>query len=236
MPSGWARRVPSIVTYQARVYFEQAKYTALLEKFGAEGLPPAPRLEILLLRAQAQMALSQFDAAMSSAQQAEQVPGGAARALALQARIHLNAGRPADARTSVARALKLAPRDADAWNMQASIAHADGNLNQAVPDYARALTFQPDHLDARLAHAGLLLDLKRDAEAKVDLDYLQKQFAFDPRGAYLRALYYGRRGDQVRGARSAHRSHPHAVAVSTRIRGQPRTVAIAGRTGALRAE
>jgi len=32
-----------IVTYQARVYFEQAKYAALLEKFGAEGLPPAPR-------------------------------------------------------------------------------------------------------------------------------------------------------------------------------------------------
>ncbi|MDP1927867.1 MAG: PEP-CTERM system TPR-repeat protein PrsT [Thiobacillus sp.] len=189
----------SIVTYQARAYYEQAKYQALLEKFGAEGLPPAPRLEVMLLRAQAQMALSQFDAAMRTAQQAEPIAGGAARALALQSRIHLNAGRPADARASAARALQLAPRDADAWNMQASVAHMNGNLNQAVLDYTRALSFQPDHLDARLARAGVLLDLKRDAEARVDLDYLHKQFAFDPRGAYLRALYYGRRGDQARG-------------------------------------
>jgi len=186
-----------IVTYQAQAYFEQAKYKPLLEKFGADGLPPAPRLEILLLRAQAQMALSQFDAALSSAQQAEQMPGGAGRALALQARIHLNAGRPQEARVSVTRALQLAPNDADAWTMKASIAHAEGNLNQALQDYSRALANRPAHLDARLARAGLLLDLKRDSEAKPDLDYLQKQFAYDPRGAYLRALYHGRRGDEV---------------------------------------
>lgn len=191
-----------IVTYQAQAYFEQAKYKPLLEKFGADGLPPAPRLDILLLRAQAQMALSQFEAAMGTAQQAEQVPGGAGRALALQARIHFNAGRPQDARVSVARALQLAPNDADAWTMQASIAHAEGKLNQALQEYSRALASRPGHLDARLARAGLLLDLKRDAEAKPDLDYLQKQFAFDPRGAYLRALYHGRRGDEAQ-ARAA---------------------------------
>lgn len=187
-----------IVTYQAQAYFDQAKYKSLLEKFGVDGLPPAPRVDILLLRARAQLALSQLDAAMRSAQQAEQISGGAVRALALQASIHLNAGRLQDARASVARALKLAPNDADIWNMQASIAHADGDLNQAVQDYSRALASQPGHLDARLARAGVLLDLKRDVEAKPDLDYLQKQFAYDPRGAYLRALYYGRRGDEAR--------------------------------------
>ncbi|MBU4498577.1 MAG: tetratricopeptide repeat protein, partial [Gammaproteobacteria bacterium] len=189
----------SIVAYQARAYFDQGKYQALLEKFGDQGLPPTQRLEILLLRAQSHLALSQFDSAMRAAQQAEQVPRGAARALALQSRIHLNAGRPQDASASVGRALRLAPRDADAWNMQASIAHLNGNLNQAIADYTHALSLQPDHLEARLARAGLLLDLKRDAEAKVDLDYLQKRFAYDPRGAYLRALYYGQRGDSKSG-------------------------------------
>ncbi len=186
-----------IVVHQAEAYFGQGKFRALLEKFGADGLPAAPRLEILLLRAQSQMALNQLDSALGSAQAAEAVAGGAARALALQARIHLNAGRPQQAQDSVARALQRAPQDADAWNMQASIAHAAGNLEQALQGYGRALASQPDHLDARLARAGLLLDLNRDREAWADLEHLQKKFASDPRSAYLRALYHSRRGDEA---------------------------------------
>jgi putative PEP-CTERM system TPR-repeat lipoprotein len=184
-----------IAVYQAQAYLDQGKSRALLEKFGADGLPPQARLDMLLLRARAQIALSQFDAAMTSASLAEQIKGGEARALALQAQIHLNAGRPQDARAAVQRALQISPRDAEALNVQASIAHAQGDLQTAARDYSRALEAQPLNLDARLARAAIYLDLTRDQEAKVDIDYLQKHFAYDPRGAYLRALYFSRRGD-----------------------------------------
>lgn len=185
-----------IATLQAQALLAQGKSRVMLEKFGADGLPPKARLEMLLMRGQAQLNLSQLDAAMSSAKLAEQVKGGAAPSLALQARIHLNAGRPQDAQAAVQRALALSPRDTDALNMQASILHASGDLQAAAREYGRALESQPANVDARLARAGLLLDLQRDSEAKIDLDYMQKYFSHDPRGAYLRALYYSRRGDE----------------------------------------
>ncbi|HRK78595.1 MAG TPA: PEP-CTERM system TPR-repeat protein PrsT [Thiobacillus sp.] len=191
-----------IAVYQAQAYLDQGKSRALLEKFGADGLAPQARLDMLLLRARAQISLSQLDAAMTGARQAEQIKGGEARALALQAQIHLKSGRAREAGAAVQRALQLSPRNADAWNMQASIAHTQGDLQAAARDYGRALEAQPLHLDARLARAAVYLDLQRDNDAKADIDYLLRHFAYDPRGAYLRALYYSRRGDAA-GARTA---------------------------------
>lgn len=191
-----------IATLQAQAYLAQGKTRLMLEKFGADGLPSDARLDMLLMRGQAQLNLSQLDAAMTSARQAAQITGGSARALALQARIHLNAGRPQDAQAVVQEALRVAPRDVDAINMQASILHLRGELEAAAREYGRALEVRPDYLDARLARAGILLDLQRDSELKQDLDYLQSRFAFDPRGAYLRALYFSRQGDEAR-ARAA---------------------------------
>ena len=191
-----------IATLQAQAFLAQGKSRLMLEKFGADDLPQQTRLEMLLLRSRAQLNLSQLDAAMTSAKQAAQIPGGSARALAMQARIHLNAGRPQDAQAAVQEALRVSPRDADVLNMQASILHVRGDLQAAAREYGRALEIGPGHLDARLARAASLLDLQRDSEAKIDLDYLQKHFAYDPRGAYLRALYFSRQGDEAQ-ARTA---------------------------------
>lgn len=191
-----------VAVYQARAYLDQGKYRALVEKFGADGLPQQGRLDMLLLRARAQMALSQYDGAMTSAKLAEQVKGGEARALALQAQIHLNAGRPQDARATVQRALQLSPRNGDALNVLASISHAQGDLQTAARDYGRTLEVQPYNVEARLARAAIHLDLKRDAEAKTDIDFLQKNAPSDPRGAYLRAQYFARQGN-VEAARTA---------------------------------
>ncbi|MBT9568106.1 MAG: PEP-CTERM system TPR-repeat protein PrsT [Thiobacillus sp.] len=186
-----------IATLQAQAYLMQGKYRLMLEKFGADGLPSQARLEMLLMRGRAQLSLSQLDAALSSAKQAAQITGGGARALALQARIHLKANRPNDAQSAVQEALRLSPQNAEALTMQASILHVRGDLSGAVREYGRALQADPTHLDARLARAGALLDQQRDNEAKPDLDYLQQHYAYDPRGAYLRALYYSRRGDEA---------------------------------------
>ncbi|MDP1864606.1 MAG: PEP-CTERM system TPR-repeat protein PrsT [Thiobacillus sp.] len=193
-----------IATLQAQAYLAQGKARLMLEKFGADGLPPQARLEMLLMRGQAQLKLNQLDAAMTSARQVAQIAGGSARALALQARIHLNAGRPQDAQAVVQEALRVSPRNADVLNMQASVFHVRGDLQTAVREYGRALESEPNHLDARLARAGALLDLQRDSEVKTDLDYLQKHFAYDPRGAYLRALYFSRQGDEVRSRVALH--------------------------------
>ncbi len=46
--------------------------------------------------------------------------------------------------------------------MKASIAHAQGNVQDALAGYSKALALQPDYLDALIARASLLLDLNRD--------------------------------------------------------------------------
>ena len=200
-----------ISVYQAQAYFDQGKFRALLERFGAAGLPAQHRLEMLLMRSRAQLALSQLEAAMDGAREAEQIAGGETRALALQAQIHLNAGRAADAQAAVQRALQRAPRDTVVWTLQASIAHARGDLVAAARDYGRALEFQPDNLEARLARAGIWLDLEREADAKADIEYLHAKFPNDPRAAYLRALYHARRGE-ADAARTAMRDVANTLA------------------------
>ena len=115
----------------------------------------------------------------------------------MQAKILLVSGRLPEAKIAAQRAVQLGPRDADAWTMQASVAHASGDLNTALQGYGRALELRPDQLEARLARVGLLFDLKRDAQALPDLDYLHAHQAADPRGNYLRALYFSRKGDEA---------------------------------------
>lgn len=191
-----------IVIYYVQSYFDQGKYKLLLEKFGPDGLAPSARLEVLLYRSRAQLELGQLDAAMTSAKQAQQLIGGAARALAQQARIHLNAGRLEDARNAAAQAIQLSANDPDALNMQASIAHSTGDFNAALRDYGRALAAKADYQEARVARAGLLMDLKRDKEAWLDLEYLKKNFPYDARAAYLRSVYFSRNGDETRARES----------------------------------
>ncbi len=199
-----------IAVLQAQAYYDQNKYQALLDKFGTSDLAPTQQSDLLVLRARAQLDLSQYDAAMQSAQQAARIPGGEARGLALLAKIHLNAGRIDEARALVRQALQRAPRDAEALTMLASIAHVEGSLETAARDYGQALAADPDQRDARLARAAIWLDLKRDADAKIDIDLLRKKFPRDPRGIYLSAVYFERQGDTVR-AQNAMRELAHSL-------------------------
>lgn len=187
----------NIAVYQAQSLMAQGKWRVLLERYGADGLPEAARIDMLMMRSRAQLFLGQLDAAMSSAESLTALPAARARALALQARIHMNAGRDAEALALVNEALRASPNDSDALTMRASISHLRGRLSDAVNEYGQALVAQPHNVDARLARAGLLLDLNRVREAGVDLDYLKRHFSHDPRGAYLRALAAERRGDMA---------------------------------------
>lgn len=99
------------------------------------------------------------------------------------------------AQDGVERAMLLAPKDARIWNLRASLHHARGNLEAALSDYQQAVVLDERYVDARVARAALLVDLKRNTEAQKDLDYLGEHVATEPRSAYLRAVLAGRRGD-----------------------------------------
>ena len=107
----------------------------------------------------------------------------------------LQGGEVTDAEAAVDRAMALEKNNASIWNLRASTHHVRGNLSAALADYGKALAIAPGHVDARVARASLLVDLRRASEAKKELDYLAEHAKAEPRSAYLRAVVAGRSGD-----------------------------------------
>ena len=55
------------------------------------------------------------------------------------------ASRPTEAAASVARALELSPRSAKAWGLKGKLSHSAGNLQQALSEYQRSLSYSSTH-------------------------------------------------------------------------------------------
>ncbi len=94
----------------------------------------------------------------------------AAMRLPREAAIHFNlgkalnaAGEPREARSALARALKLRPASAETWNEAALAAQACGDDADAETSLRRAISLQPDYFEA-WNNLGLLL-LGRDTDA-----------------------------------------------------------------------
>lgn len=180
----------------ARVLQAQLKHQALLDEVVAEGLPPASRVEILLRRAQAHMALGQLKQAEQRLLEAERLVPGEVSVKVAQGTLMLRRGDLQAARGLAERAVKLAPGDAAAWNLKASVAHVAGDIPRALADYGKALAIDPDLVDARIGRVGLLMDQKRHGEAESELQSLQSYRVAEPRVAYLFALTAARRGER----------------------------------------
>lgn len=179
----------------AQSYLRQGKYQDLLEKVRPEGLTPKDALDLWLLRAYAHMELGDFVGAESALNSASALDANSAQVLVARGTYHLQRGDLAAARSQADEAIRRAPGEAKAWNLKASIAHVSGDSKLALDGYGRALSLAPDLVDARVARAGLLLDMKRGEEAFKDLQWLHEKHPEDARGNYLRSVYFGGKGD-----------------------------------------
>ena len=179
----------------AQAYIRQFKYQALLDRVSPQGLPPIQAAEVLIQRGAAYMGLGQLKQAEQALREAEKLSPDSVAVKVAQGTLELQQGNVQGARAKVDRAIALGPNDASAWNMKASIAHIGGDSKAALDAYGKALSLNPEYVDARVARAGLLMDLKRKQEADADLQVLEKSAAVDPRAAYLVSLAAARRGD-----------------------------------------
>lgn len=180
----------------AQALLAQLKYPQLLDRVSPQGLPAFVAAEILISRGTAYMGLGKIKPAEQALREAERLSPESAAVKIAQGMLALRQGNLPASRALSERALDMAPNDADAWNLKASIAHVSGNLQAALHDYGKTLSLNPAHLDARIGRAGLLMDVKRHQEALPDLAVLKNHAASDPRAAYLIALDAARQGDQ----------------------------------------
>ncbi|HVN34176.1 MAG TPA: XrtA/PEP-CTERM system TPR-repeat protein PrsT [Casimicrobiaceae bacterium] len=179
----------------AEAYAAQDKFDALLEKITPAGLPKQTQLEVLILRGRAYAEKGELNDAMRTFGEARALDALSIPVVLAQADVLLRMGQPARASGLVADAIKLAPNNSAAWNLRGSIAHIKGDSQAALADYAKAIELDPANLDARVARAGLLLDLGRVDDADKAIAEIRGISRREPRAAYLQAVVASRRND-----------------------------------------
>jgi putative PEP-CTERM system TPR-repeat lipoprotein len=183
-----------IIASQSEVFHQLGKNKDLLERFSPDGLPPGVKYKVLVTRAYAQMDIGREPAAIQSAEQAKLIDPNNPLALVAESMAYLRMNNFPDAENMAQLAVTKSPSDPSGWNMKASIAHAQGNFQNALAGYGKALVLEPNYLDALIARASLLIDLNRDKDAAKDIAVLKQNFPDDPRSSYLQALLAGRQG------------------------------------------
>jgi putative PEP-CTERM system TPR-repeat lipoprotein len=177
------------------IYLALGQPEAVIAKIPASGLPPSLQVDVLSMRGTAYNESGNSRLASQSFQEARALDPKSVTPLIAEIPVLLSIGQIDSAKATAAKAIKLAPNNGYAWNMQASVLHATLDVGGALAAYDRALSLEPKHVDARVARAALLIDLKREPEAERDLDLLRTAAPEEPRAAYLRAVIASQKGD-----------------------------------------
>lgn len=185
-----------VVVPLGQAYMAQGKHKLIFEQatFNVAGLPAAVQLQLQLLRASASADLGDVRGAMKAVEEARTIDSRVPAVWLAEVPVRIRARQFKEATVAVDRALGLAPDSAEAWYQKGSVAHVSGDLQGTLAAYERAIKSQPGHVEARVARAGLLLDLGRAADAEVDVIELGRLAPGEPRAAYLHALLAERSG------------------------------------------
>ena len=188
-----------VVIPLGQAYMAQGKHKLIFEQatFNVPGLPGAVQLQLQLLRASASADMGDVRNAMKAVEEARAIDSRDPSVWLAEVPIRIRARQFKEAAAAVERALVLAPESAEVWYQKGSVTHVSGDLQATLAAYARAIKAQPAHVEARVARAGLLLDLGRAADAEADVIELSRIAPGEPRAAYLRALLAERSGKPV---------------------------------------
>lgn len=180
----------------AQVYLALGRPEAVIERIPASGLPPEILIEALSLRGTAYFQTGNARLAAKSFEEARALNPKSVIPLLAEIPALLAGDQLERATAAAALAVELAPQNAFAWSMRAATMHTALELGGALAAYEKALSINPKLVDARVARAALLIDLKREAEAEKDLELLRDSAPHEPRAAYLRAVIASHRGDE----------------------------------------
>ena len=180
----------------AQTYLGLGRPDLVVERVAPSAAPADAKVDVLSLIGTAYAQLGQRDMAQRAFDEAKRIAPNSATPLIAEISTLLNAGLPDRAIVLGKRAVSVAPGNAEAWNTYAAVLHARSDLRAALDAYTRALAIEPKHIDARVARAAALVDLKRVADAEDDLRFLKDYAPGEPRAAYMRALVASRAGNE----------------------------------------
>ncbi len=183
----------------ARSLVAQAKQTQMLQdpNLQIQGLPTVQQSKLLLVRAGAQSDLGDDRAALASIEQARQLNANDPEVWLAEVPVRIRSNSFEAALVAADRALKLDPSSPEALYQRGSVLHASGQLEAARAAYDAAIARQSNHLEARIARAGIWLDLRQPDRALADITELRKTHPKDPRADYLAAVIAEGKGDKA---------------------------------------
>ncbi|MCC6610757.1 MAG: PEP-CTERM system TPR-repeat protein PrsT [Burkholderiales bacterium] len=186
----------------ARALLALGKHRELLERLPPAAVPQSQRPELLMTRGQAYGAIGDTASERRAYEDARALDRGYVPAILALAELDTRAGKRSDASKLIDEAMAIAPQDAGVWYFKGRLALGAGDVQAALDAFAKAIGIDPDHVDARIGRATLLMDLGRLDEAEPDVEYLRLHSPREPRAIYVRALSRAKRGD-ARGTRDA---------------------------------
>lgn len=167
----------------------------LLDRIKPDGLPAPLKAEVLAMRATAMADLGDLKGALATVAEARALAPKSLSPLRVDIDLALRSRDPQRARQDLALALGMAPQDAQFLHLQGALLQGSGDAEGALRYFAKALEADSRLVDARIARASLLIDLKRPEEALPDLDKAAAMTDREPRVAYLKSLVLAARGD-----------------------------------------
>lgn len=171
------------------------KSEKLLERIRPDGLPATTKAEVLAMRAVAYADQGKMREAFAAIDAARQSDPKSLAPLRAEVDLSMRERAPERARKALELALGMAPTDAQLLNQRGMLQQSSGDVQGALSSFSRALAVDPRMLDALVARASLLIDLKRPEEAMPDLEKAAGLVQREPRVAYLKSLVYAARGD-----------------------------------------
>lgn len=176
----------------AQLYLYQIKYNLLIKEIQPSQFNRQLQPDLHMFRGHAYLQLNQISEALNEYDMAAQIDPSRVDAVIGRANALLRRNDLAGAKQAVEKAMTMQPDNAGNWYVNGTLKHVQGDLENAVKDYDKAITLLPDYQDARIARAGVLMDLHQDQRAAEDLVYLREHYPFDPKAAYLHAVLLAR--------------------------------------------
>lgn len=188
-----------VVVPLARSIADQGRQQEVVDpqRFPLAGLPARVQAQLLLVKAAAYSDLGNNNASLRAIEDARAADPQSIDGWLAEVPIRIRRGQLTEALAAVDKAGAMSPNSAEVHYQRGSVLHVQGNLAAALASYDKALAVDPGHVDARVARAGLYIDLKRYDDASKDVAALLDKTPNEPRGWYLSALLAEHAGRQA---------------------------------------
>ena len=183
-----------VVTLLGSAYLIQGKYEQLLSEIRSGGRSTEVEMQILVLRAYAQVQLGDLSQAEQYLTRARRLMPDNPEPMLGLATVAIRQGDLEKAEQFISLAQQHQPDESEILFAQGEILRLRGDPERAIALFDRSIELVPEKIQARLSRAALLVNRGQEAAAQADIDYILIYSPNNLQARYLNALLMARAG------------------------------------------